>query len=86
MPKISIALSWVDAQKSCEAENSSLVSVNSDAEWHILVTSGVFAWDNVGICYLGALTEVNKCSSTCKVVNKYITLITLLNHFRVCGM
>ncbi len=64
IPQFTRSLSWVDAQKSCEADNSSLVSVNSDVEWRILMSHGFLAWDNVGICYLGARTEVNISFST----------------------
>ncbi len=38
----------------------------------------IFFGDNVGICYIGALTEVNICLGACNIVNKYVIDLTLL--------
>ncbi len=52
-------ISWEEAEASCNDMNSSLVSVNSDAEWTILTQNNLFQASSTQLFYIGYKKRVS---------------------------
>ncbi len=52
-------LSWEEAEASCNEMNSSLVSVNSDAEWKFVTKNNLFPAANIQLFYIGYKKQVS---------------------------
>ncbi len=64
-PNIRSTISWNDAQAKCEDNNGSLVSVNSDTEWKMLISSKLMQSHTTNIFYIGYRTQVNNRQTRC---------------------
>ena len=67
-PRRYTAVTWDDAQKACEEQHSSLVSINSDLEWSLLTRLPqqegeefieVYNISNFILLYIGLTTDVS---------------------------